>query len=104
MRRQEVSADTDSAKRLSPTPVDHVVSVRHGSELILLDTYHDHYFALNETGAVIWTLLCDGRHPDDIAREISDDFDVSLDVAARDVELLLKRLALSKLISAGAAR
>jgi hypothetical protein len=48
----------------------------------------DHIYVLNDVAVLIWNQL-ESAQPDEIAQAIAADFDVSLDVARRDVDRFL---------------
>lgn len=53
---------------------------RIGDDVVIVDTAHNEMMTLNRTGTEIWSLL-DGRSVDEIARALTDLFDVSHDQA-----------------------
>jgi hypothetical protein len=60
----------------------------------------DSLFTLNDVASRIWELL-DGRRPlDSIIETICDEFEVTPDVAAKDVEDLIRTLADAHLVEA----
>ena len=65
-------------------------------ELMLLDAQNDAYFALNATGAVVWSVLASGRSPEAAAARLAARYAVTPERAAVVDELvgrgLLNRL------------
>jgi hypothetical protein len=79
-----------------------VVAAMHGTDTALLDMRAERYYTLDEVGSRIWTLLVEGRSPDDIASQLGDEFDAPHDIIARDLGTLLARLEKASLILRGA--
>jgi hypothetical protein len=60
-------------------------------------------FTFNEVGAAIWALVGPERTAEDITRRICEEFDVSVEKAARDVESFLGALLEKGLIEPAGA-
>lgn len=69
-----------------------------GGEGILVDLNTKHYYRLNETGAVIWKGIEEGRSVDDIVGELQAVYEVASDHARASVQRLLHALQTNKLI------
>ena len=82
----------------APRIADGIIYKKVGEELVLLDFERGTYFGLDEVGARIWQLVADGLTPAAIAERIVAEYDVDIDVAARDVEALLDQLAAKQLV------
>jgi hypothetical protein len=68
-------------------PHDHVIYTDlDGVEGVLVDLNTRQYFMLNETASLIWRGLTKRTPLGDIAREITDVYDVSLEHAQSSVE------------------
>jgi Coenzyme PQQ synthesis protein D (PqqD) len=68
-----------------------------GAEAILLSLDGGVYFGLNEVGTRIWSLLAD--HPvDEVARRLSEEFEVTAAEARADVETLAEQLVARGLV------
>ena len=53
---------------------------------------------LNETGAMIWNGISDNLSREEIAKRITDEYDVSLDVALNDVNLFIEKMKEAEVI------
>jgi hypothetical protein len=90
VRRTEGSHENDADGRLRPAR--HVRAVHVQQEMVLLDLRRDRYYTLNRLGALIWTLLADGRSIVEIAATLSAEFDATSEIIASDVQRLIERL------------
>jgi hypothetical protein len=71
---------------------DDVIWRRIEDEIVLIKDNGLSTHVLNKTAAFIWE-LCDGENGvDDIARRLCDRFDVSFEIARRDVRKLIDNL------------
>lgn len=63
-------------------------------------TVYDHngIFILTELGAFIWDLLPESESTDDILVRVLDEYDVSEDVARKDIEAFLYKLKKMEII------
>jgi PqqD family protein of HPr-rel-A system len=75
-----------------------VVSAGLGDEIVLLDTESGEYFGLNETAALIWRQLGEGRTPSEIATELERTYEVDPADARADVETYIDLLRERRLI------
>lgn len=71
-----------------------------GDEIVILDEDGTRVTTLNATAAVIWTLLEDDRSLEEIADEISNQFEVAPDQAIADVQAFCDQLIEQGLASA----
>lgn len=85
--------------RVSPNP--DVLEAPLEGELVLLDPVAGTYYGLNETGAVIWSLLRQGRSVGDAAAAVSENFGVELGRARIDIERMIGRLEAAGLVRSG---
>jgi hypothetical protein len=70
-----------------PLPPDHVIFTDlDGVEGVLVDLNVKQYYQLNETASLIWRELAKGQPIDDIAREMTELYDVTLERARSSVE------------------
>lgn len=71
-----------------------------GEETIILDTkINQQVHQLDELASFIWN-LCDGEHEvSEIIEKVCQEFEVSKDVAAQDVQEFLRELELKMLLS-----
>jgi len=81
-----------SARYISRSPA--VAARDLGGEMIVMSAPDSTLFTLNETATVIW-LAADGKTSlaDIVEHRICQEFDVELDVAYRDAEVLVNQLA-----------
>jgi hypothetical protein len=99
-RQQATIAAADTSTRFTPAP--YVVAAMHGTDTALLDMRAERYYTLDEVGSRIWTLLVEGRSPDDIASQLGEEFDAPHDIIAHDLGALLARLEKASIILPGA--
>lgn len=76
-----------------------VVHEKIGDEAVLLHLGTGVYFGLDPVGSRIWDLLIETGDPEIVLQRIAEEYDVSGDVARRDLEQLLHELIEKKLIS-----
>ncbi len=87
---------TESLQR----PHEHVVYTEFdGREAVLVDLNTKRYYTLNETAMLIWRGLERGQTREEIARELTDNYDVTAEQAAASVERLLTALAAHRLLT-----
>lgn len=80
-------------------PHEHVVFTEFdGGEGVLVDLDTKKYFQLNPTAAVVWRGLEGGKSLDEIVRDMTDEYDVTPEHAARSVERLLGNLRYFRLV------
>ena len=80
-------------------PHEHVVFTEFdGGEGVLVDLDTKKYFQLNPTATVIWRGLEGGKSLDEIVRDMTAEYDVSPEHAARSVQRLLSNLQEFKLV------
>lgn len=84
----------------TPRPHDHVVYTEFdGREAVLVDLNTKRYYTLNETAMLVWQGLESGQTKDQIANEICEHYDVSVEHAAMSIERLVTSLAAHRLLS-----
>ncbi len=80
-------------------PHEHVVFTEfEGGDAVLVDLDTKKYFQLNPTATLVWRGLEGGKTPEEIVREMTAEYDVSTEHAARSVERLLNNLRDFKLV------
>jgi hypothetical protein len=88
---------------MSTTPLvphDHIVfSQLDETEGVLVDLNAKRYYTLNETAIFVWRLLEKKLPADEIARLMTDDYDVTEKHAAESVNHLLGELARRNLVT-----
>jgi hypothetical protein len=85
-----------------PRPYDHVIFTDlDGVEGVLVDLNTKQYFQLNETASLIWRGLADGLPAGDIARAMTEVYDVTLDHAQSSVEAAVARFSAHHLLNPG---
>ncbi|MFH1772367.1 MAG: PqqD family protein [Candidatus Omnitrophota bacterium] len=82
-----------------------IVFRKIGDETILVPVQSrvadfENIFALNETAARIWELIDGSRRTGDIANEVSEEFEVSLNQAKIDVSEFIQTLLNNKAVTA----
>ena len=82
-----------------PVPVKDIVFTDfEGGEAILVDLNTTKYYELNETGALIWRGLENGKTIEDIVSEMQSVYEVSAEHAIASVETLLNSLESNNLV------
>ena len=71
---------------------------RLGDEIAILDPASGLYFGLNEVGARIWELLQEPKSLGEVARTLTDEYEVNLERCQADVLALASRLLQAKLV------
>lgn len=85
----------------TPQPHSHVVYTEFdGREAVLVDLNTKRYYTLNETAMLVWRGLERGQTTADIAREMTDCYDVTSEHATASVERLVNSLAAHRLLTA----
>ena len=88
---------------LTPQPHSHVVYTEFdGREAVLVDLNTKRYYTLNETAMLIWRGLESGKTTAEIAREITDRYEVTTEHAMASVERLVNSLSAHRLLQADA--
>lgn len=85
-----------AANRL--VPAKYVVSTVHGTRTVLLDARSGHYWGLDEVGSRIWTLAQEGLSCEQMAVQLSEEYDAPIDRLRHDVRNFLARLRASRLV------
>ena len=78
---------------MAPLADYYVVAVKDKSTGKLLES-----FTLNESAADMLRLLCEGKEPDTVAREIANMYDAPIELITNDVLNLIDRLRQKGLI------
>jgi hypothetical protein len=82
-----------------PRPYDHVIFTDlNGVEGVLVDLNTRQYFQINESACLIWRGLVKGTPVPDIARELTELYDVTLDHAQSSVEAAVARFSAHRLL------
>ncbi len=82
-----------------PLPYNHVIFTDlNGVEGVLVDLNTKQYFQINETASLIWRGLAKGTPVADIARELTELYDVTLDHAQSSVEAAVARFSAHRLL------
>lgn len=81
------------------TPHDHVVFTDfEGGEGVLVDLNTKRYYQLNETAALVWRALEQGKSAREVVEELTAVYDVTREHAAESVERLLRSFQSNKLV------
>ena len=95
-----MSRDADAAA--APAPRDHVVFTDlDGAEGVLVDLDTKQYFQLNETASVVWRGLAERLSPADIARRLTETYDVTLEHAQASVDAAIRDFTAKGLVGPG---
>ncbi|WP_439816533.1 PqqD family protein [Zavarzinia sp. CC-PAN008] len=70
-----------------------VVEAEIRGELVLLNLVDDSYFSLDPIGARVWALLEEPRSVDELCAVLTQEYEVGLDVALRQVGAMVARMA-----------
>jgi Coenzyme PQQ synthesis protein D (PqqD) len=82
------------------TPGKHVVATDFdGGEGILVDLNTKKYYQLNETAMLVWRGLEQGKSTQEIAADITSNYEVELDRATLSVERIIDNFQTYKLLS-----
>ena len=76
-----------------------VVTDFDGGEGILVDLNTKKYYQLNETAMVVWKGLEQGKSTEQIAADITSNYEVALDKATHSVERIVDNFQTYKLVS-----
>ena len=71
---------------------DYVHARTAHDEIVILDARSNQYLGLNETGAVVWSVVAGGGSAADAVEELLARFEVTREAAEADVAALLDRL------------
>lgn len=83
------------------SPYDHVIFTDvDGADGVLVDLNTKQYYQLNETASLIWRGLVKGTPVADIAREMTDVYDVTLEHAQASVDAAVARFTAHHLLTA----
>ena len=69
-------------------------------ELVILDLRSQRYLSLNRTGTALWPLMVEGIARSQLVDALALGHDISLDVAERDVDVLIGQLRDADLLAA----
>lgn len=90
---------TEQHAAVPPRPHDHVIFTDlDGVEGVLVDLNTKQYFQLNETASFIWRGLAKGTPLVDIARDITQVYDVTIEHAQSSVEAAVARFTAHRLL------
>jgi hypothetical protein len=82
-----------------PLPSEHVIFTDlDGLEGVLVDLNTKKYYQLNETASLIWRGLEKGLPVSDIAKELTERYDVKLERAVFSIETALRQFEAQKLL------
>jgi len=82
--------------RYRPDPDALAATLTDGAVLLNLRT--NRYHSLNATGARVWQLLVEGRNDEEIIRTMISEFDVTAEVATREIASIIGALSAAELI------
>jgi outer membrane protein assembly factor BamB len=61
-------------------------------EAVIVNVENGHYYALNHTGTLVWTLLDGGASPHEVAARVADEYDIAVERARVDVGRVIDEL------------
>lgn len=76
---------SDSEPRNNVRPRDDLSIETVDENLLILDKRSEKIHQLNREASMIWSQLASGSSPHDIAAKMTEKYDVSMDIALRDV-------------------
>lgn len=83
-------------------PFEHIVFTDFdGGEGVLVDLNTKKYYQLNETAALVWRALEQGKSREAITSELTAHYDVSAERADASVERILRTFVAQRLVRAG---
>lgn len=95
-----MSALVDERSETAPVPFDHVIYTDlDGLDGVLVDLNTKKYYQLNETASLIWRGLEKRLLVGQIASELTERYDVTLELAVSSVQRALSRFASQKLVN-----
>ena len=71
---------------------DKVVWRNLSGEAIILNLETGHYYSLNKTGTLIWSLLCENKDSEEIIDRVVGKYRISKEKAKEDMEALVALL------------
>lgn len=83
------------------TPSPDAVESRVGDETVILHLKSGVYFGLDATGTRIWALVKEGVAPAAISARLTEEFDVTAEVAEADVRRFLGDLKANNILVEG---
>ena len=91
--------DSEYSAAASPLPYEHVIFTDlDGLEGVLVDLNTKKYYQLNETASLIWRGLEKRLPVSQIAKEMTERYDVPLERAVSSIEAALRRFDGQKLL------
>ncbi len=79
------------SRELAPVPRRDLAIEAIGADLVILDKIHGKIHQLNGTASIIWSAIAAGNPLGTIARMLAAQFDVSLDTARTDIEMVVSK-------------
>ncbi|MFQ5349073.1 MAG: PqqD family protein [Thermoanaerobaculia bacterium] len=71
---------------------EHVLARKLDDEMVLLNLDSGEYFGLNDTGTRVWELLADGRSRGEVVDCLTEEFEVTAEIASSHVAALCREL------------
>lgn len=91
------SAQPDRPLRASPGAL---CTLSPTGAAAILDPESGKFYSLNEVGARVWSMLCEGTTFGAILEQLESEYDVTAERLGPDMELLLRQLARACLLDA----
>lgn len=93
--------DAEPGVPTSWAPSEHVIFTElDGDEAVLVDLNSKQYYQLNATASFIWRGLARGVGAGEIARALTEEYDVTLERALTSVDVALGRFKANRLLTA----
>lgn len=89
----------DSHTRLTVRPEQ--MSCRVEGEVMILNNANGTFYSTQKVGMRIWEMLQSGATFGDLCKSITDEFEVTPDIAARDISIFVAELDRNQLIQIG---
>ena len=81
------------------SPFDHVIFTDvDGVEGVLVDLNSKQYYQLNETASLVWRGLAKGTPADEIAKAMTEAYDVTLEHAQTSVDTIIRNFIAYRLV------
>ena len=92
--------DSENNIDAAPVPQEHVIFTDlDGLEGVLVDLNTKKYFQLNETASLVWRGLEKRLQVSDIAKEMTERYEVTLEHATASIETALRQFDAQRLLS-----
>jgi hypothetical protein len=80
---------------------EHVLARKLDDEMVLLNLDSGEYFGLNDTGTRVWELLAEGSTSEEIVGRLTEEFEVTVEIASNHVATLCGEFLEAGLLAKG---